>query len=243
VAGGAGAVSKSARLALECASPELRAPCRPGQRWRCVLDENRRWRKHKCKPHHLFYQPPQPHPQPFSHAGVAQLQRLAAPAALYQKPVVGVGVSPLGPPPPPAGAALAAHALPPSRRMCTCVTPSGRQYVRPLPDERKLQRQFLREHASRDLKEFRPRFLLRARRQLQHQHEQRQKQAQQLQQLERRRDGVVRRFRQLRARLRRDLAPPPGDGDDDAPSTPAPTPGLDPAALERTPAPQVSEGA
>ncbi|XP_067014345.2 extracellular sulfatase SULF-1 homolog [Anabrus simplex] len=102
---------KLARLAFECRSPELRAPCRPGQKWQCILGEGGRWRKQKCKPGILNHQQQQ------------------------QQPAQG-------------------------KKMCTCVTPSGRQYLRAMPDERRLQRQFLREHASKDLKEFRPRFLM-----------------------------------------------------------------------------------
>lgn len=190
--------SKSARLALECAAPDMRLPCRPGQRWRCVLDENRRWRKHKCKPQLLQLQ----HQQRLQRE--QQLQQLRAQEE-WQRELVRLGVSP-----PaallqrPAAQALQGSAtvqqltalplplvpaayVPSTRRMCTCVTPSGRQYVRPMPDERKLQRQFLKEHGS--LKEFRPRFLRRARRDL-----------------ETHREGLVRRVRTLRSRLRRDAS-------------------------------------
>lgn len=40
--------SKSDRLNLECSDSFLQQNCVPGQKWRCV-NENGRWRKHKCK--------------------------------------------------------------------------------------------------------------------------------------------------------------------------------------------------
>lgn len=41
-------IPKTARIALECQTPELQSPCKPGQKWHCVA-EGDRWRKHKCK--------------------------------------------------------------------------------------------------------------------------------------------------------------------------------------------------
>ncbi|KAK6633279.1 hypothetical protein RUM44_003880 [Polyplax serrata] len=43
-------IPKLARLALECQSPDMRAPCQPGQKWHCIADGDR-WRKYKCKFH------------------------------------------------------------------------------------------------------------------------------------------------------------------------------------------------
>jgi extracellular sulfatase Sulf len=45
------------------------------------------------------------------------------------------------------------------RRKCTCFTPSGLFYTRLEPDERRMQRQFLRGHVNKDLKDYRPKFL------------------------------------------------------------------------------------
>lgn len=42
--------SKVDRLNIECSDPELLQNCIPGQKWHCV-NENGRWRKHKCKFH------------------------------------------------------------------------------------------------------------------------------------------------------------------------------------------------
>ncbi|XP_075146298.1 extracellular sulfatase Sulf1 [Haematobia irritans] len=43
-------VTKMMRLNSECSDPTLLANCRAGQKWKCV-NENGRWRKHKCKFH------------------------------------------------------------------------------------------------------------------------------------------------------------------------------------------------
>ncbi|XP_063234473.1 extracellular sulfatase SULF-1 homolog isoform X2 [Bacillus rossius redtenbacheri] len=102
VAPSGGLVGKVERIALECQSPEFQAPCRPGQKWQCLLDGNR-WRKHKCK---------------------------------FQM--------------------AAAHSR---RRKCLCFTPSGMEYTRLEPDERRSQRQFYRGHANKDMKDHHPRFL------------------------------------------------------------------------------------
>ena len=41
---------KLQRLAFECQHSEnLQLPCRPGQKWHCIQEENGTWRKHKCK--------------------------------------------------------------------------------------------------------------------------------------------------------------------------------------------------
>lgn len=40
--------SKTMRLNSECSDPMLLKNCRPGQKWQCI-NENGRWRKHKCK--------------------------------------------------------------------------------------------------------------------------------------------------------------------------------------------------
>lgn len=40
--------NKLERLTAECASDEMKLPCRINQRWYCI-NENGRWRKHKCK--------------------------------------------------------------------------------------------------------------------------------------------------------------------------------------------------
>ncbi|XP_044268144.1 extracellular sulfatase SULF-1 homolog isoform X2 [Tribolium madens] len=40
--------SKLERLTLECATDEMKYPCRRNQKWYCI-NENGRWRKHKCK--------------------------------------------------------------------------------------------------------------------------------------------------------------------------------------------------
>ncbi|KAJ4428166.1 hypothetical protein ANN_24181, partial [Periplaneta americana] len=45
------------------------------------------------------------------------------------------------------------------RKKCACVTPSGFIYTRLEPDERRMQRQFLRGHVNKDIKDFRPKFL------------------------------------------------------------------------------------
>lgn len=42
--------SKLARLNVECSDPELLQDCIPGQKWKCI-NEDGRWRKHKCKFH------------------------------------------------------------------------------------------------------------------------------------------------------------------------------------------------
>ncbi|XP_063703025.1 extracellular sulfatase SULF-1 homolog isoform X2 [Culicoides brevitarsis] len=42
--------SKVDRLNIECSDPHLLQNCIPGQKWHCV-NENGRWRKHKCKFH------------------------------------------------------------------------------------------------------------------------------------------------------------------------------------------------
>lgn len=43
--------NKLERLTMECATDEMRYPCRVNQKWYCVND-NGRWRKHKCKSMH-----------------------------------------------------------------------------------------------------------------------------------------------------------------------------------------------
>lgn len=45
------------------------------------------------------------------------------------------------------------------RKKCTCFTPSGFFYTRLEPDERRMQRQFLRGHVNKDIKDYRPKFL------------------------------------------------------------------------------------
>lgn len=40
--------SKTMRLNSECSDPTLLKNCRSGQKWQCI-NENGRWRKHKCK--------------------------------------------------------------------------------------------------------------------------------------------------------------------------------------------------
>lgn len=42
--------SKLARLNIECADTSLLQDCLPGQKWKCI-NEDGRWRKHKCKFH------------------------------------------------------------------------------------------------------------------------------------------------------------------------------------------------
>lgn len=42
--------SKLARLNIECADSSLLQDCLPGQKWKCI-NEDGRWRKHKCKFH------------------------------------------------------------------------------------------------------------------------------------------------------------------------------------------------
>lgn len=42
--------SKLARLNVECADPALLQDCMAGQKWKCINEEGR-WRKHKCKFH------------------------------------------------------------------------------------------------------------------------------------------------------------------------------------------------
>jgi DNA-binding transcriptional MerR regulator len=42
--------SKLARLRVECSDPELLKDCMPNQKWKCI-NEDGRWRKHKCKFH------------------------------------------------------------------------------------------------------------------------------------------------------------------------------------------------
>lgn len=42
--------SKLARLNVECSDPELLQDCLPNQKWKCI-NEDGRWRKHKCKFH------------------------------------------------------------------------------------------------------------------------------------------------------------------------------------------------
>lgn len=42
--------SKLARLNVECSEPELLQDCLPNQKWKCI-NEDGRWRKHKCKFH------------------------------------------------------------------------------------------------------------------------------------------------------------------------------------------------
>ncbi|KAM7360350.1 extracellular sulfatase Sulf1 isoform 2-T3 [Cochliomyia hominivorax] len=44
-------ITKMMRLNSECSDPKLLENCRPGQKWKCI-NENGRWRKHKCKFHH-----------------------------------------------------------------------------------------------------------------------------------------------------------------------------------------------
>lgn len=43
-------ITKMMRLNSECSDPTLLENCRPGQKWKCI-NENGRWRKHKCKFH------------------------------------------------------------------------------------------------------------------------------------------------------------------------------------------------
>ncbi|KAH8294678.1 hypothetical protein KR018_001366, partial [Drosophila ironensis] len=43
-------VTKMMRLNSECSDPDLLKNCLPGQKWKCVNEEGR-WRKHKCKFH------------------------------------------------------------------------------------------------------------------------------------------------------------------------------------------------
>ncbi|CAH0388490.1 unnamed protein product [Bemisia tabaci] len=111
---GHGALSKAEKLALECAQPELRSPCQPGQKWHCVLEKNR-WRKHKCK----------------------NRARPASGHGLGQDQVLGL------------------YSFSPARK-CACFTPNGHMYTRLEPDERRMQRDFLRSHVSKD---FRPKFI------------------------------------------------------------------------------------
>ncbi|XP_065226063.1 extracellular sulfatase SULF-1 homolog [Planococcus citri] len=40
--------NKAERLSMECQRPEYSSPCKIGQKWHCVLHDNR-WRKHKCR--------------------------------------------------------------------------------------------------------------------------------------------------------------------------------------------------
>ncbi|XP_008193092.1 extracellular sulfatase SULF-1 homolog isoform X2 [Tribolium castaneum] len=44
--------NKLERLTLECAADEMKYPCRRNQKWYCI-NENGRWRKHKCKTLHV----------------------------------------------------------------------------------------------------------------------------------------------------------------------------------------------
>lgn len=46
--------SKVARLNTECSDPEMQKNCVNGQKWRCI-NEDGRWRKHKCKFHVSFF--------------------------------------------------------------------------------------------------------------------------------------------------------------------------------------------
>lgn len=46
-------MTKMMRLNSECSDPTLLENCRPGQKWKCV-NEDGRWRKHKCKFHVSF---------------------------------------------------------------------------------------------------------------------------------------------------------------------------------------------
>ncbi|PSN47730.1 hypothetical protein C0J52_04607 [Blattella germanica] len=101
-----GVINKLERIARECQSPEFKAPCKPGQKWQCVMEGNR-WRKHKCKFQGTIY---------------------------------------------PRGGSS-------GRKKCACVTPSGFIYTRLEPDERRMQRQFLRGHINKDIKDLRPKFL------------------------------------------------------------------------------------
>lgn len=52
-------LSKIARLNTECSDPALLSNCVSGQKWRCI-NEDGRWRKHKCKFHVSIdsYSPP-----------------------------------------------------------------------------------------------------------------------------------------------------------------------------------------
>jgi len=43
-------ITKMMRLNSECSDPALLKNCLPGQKWKCVNEEGR-WRKHKCKFH------------------------------------------------------------------------------------------------------------------------------------------------------------------------------------------------
>ncbi|KAJ9601382.1 hypothetical protein L9F63_000456, partial [Diploptera punctata] len=45
------------------------------------------------------------------------------------------------------------------RKKCACMTPLGFLYTRLEPDERRMQRQFLRGHVNKDIKDYRPKFL------------------------------------------------------------------------------------
>ncbi|XP_021924162.1 extracellular sulfatase SULF-1 homolog isoform X2 [Zootermopsis nevadensis] len=45
------------------------------------------------------------------------------------------------------------------RKKCACFTPSGFFYTRLEPNERRMQRQFLRGHVNKDIKDYRPKFL------------------------------------------------------------------------------------
>lgn len=42
--------SKVARINSECTDASLHEDCVPGQKWKCI-NEDGRWRKHKCKFH------------------------------------------------------------------------------------------------------------------------------------------------------------------------------------------------
>uniref|UniRef100_A0A1A9UF31 Sulfatase N-terminal domain-containing protein n=1 Tax=Glossina austeni TaxID=7395 RepID=A0A1A9UF31_GLOAU len=60
-------ITKMMRLNSECSDPTLLENCRPGQKWKCI-NENGRWRKHKCKfhlqlQHHLEEITKLPNPQ------------------------------------------------------------------------------------------------------------------------------------------------------------------------------------
>uniref|UniRef100_A0A1A9WPE5 Sulfatase N-terminal domain-containing protein n=1 Tax=Glossina brevipalpis TaxID=37001 RepID=A0A1A9WPE5_9MUSC len=60
-------ITKMMRLNSECSDPTLLENCRPGQKWKCI-NENGRWRKHKCKfhlqlQHHLEEISKLPNPQ------------------------------------------------------------------------------------------------------------------------------------------------------------------------------------
>lgn len=47
---GANFPSKLARINSECTDATLHEDCVPGQKWKCI-NEDGRWRKHKCKFH------------------------------------------------------------------------------------------------------------------------------------------------------------------------------------------------